>query len=222
MDQPRPHLIDSLVDFATENRISIEEAGKTLIEFAKQRAPEKEIEDSMSSARSKLRQRIFEGPKEYIVARFLLLSRVRYVRWTYYLDFHVVSAPQDFWGSTITYSKPWRPAKRPAHLYLDDLFYDREHERFWMEEPYLADIPTSLALFTELTRPDFPKLEGTAFRKIAPTAFSAFRELRKTIPEYRRKPCDFDKMLDRRPYGSKGWKTRATLVPATYKKVRFR
>lgn len=222
MDQPSSFLVDYLIEYANENGVSLESAAKTVVEFAKQRAPEKEIEERASSARANLRERVFGSTKEFIVARFLVRRRVRYVRWTYYPEFHVVGEPRDFYWSTIHFPKPWSPKERPAHYYLDDLFHDSGHQCFWMTEPYLAGLPASQALFEELSRADHKKMDGVGLRKIDPRVYSAFKDAREKTREFSKKRCEADEIWESRPYGNRGWKKRVALVPVSYKKVRFR
>lgn len=219
--QPRRYLVDCLIEYAQENSLTFAAAAKLLVEFAKQRAPEKEIAEKTSTARSELQARVLASPAEFFVARFLVRRRVHYVRWTYYPEFHVVRGPKDFWWSTIYYDKPWRPTKRPKHFYVDDLFHDAEHERFWMSEPYLVGLPASEALYAELTKPDFERLEESDFRKIDPMVVAAFKRARAKIPEYVRRVCETDEIWKRRPYGSQGWKKRVALVPQRFKRVRL-
>ncbi len=222
MEPPRPYLVDYLIEYARENGVTFARAAKLLAEFAKQRAPEKEIEEKTSAAQSAVRSQVLSSPSECFVARFLVRRRVHYVRRIYYPEFHVVHGPKDFWWSTIRYDKPWRPKKRPKHFYLDDLFHDGDREQFWMAEPYLVGLPESQALYAELTKGDFEKFKGTDFRKIDPRLVEPFKRARAKSPEYARKRCETDEIWDRRPYGSRGWKKRVALVPATYKRIRLR
>lgn len=222
MARPGSYLLDSFLDYAQENKMTLKRAAKTLAEFAKQRAPEKKIEEQTTDARSKMRDQVAASPREYVVARVLVKRRVRYLRWCYYPQFHVVTGPRDYWWCTIRYSKPWRPKRPEKHLYLDDLFHDAEHDSFWMPEPYLDGLPESAALYAALADPEAEKLEGTDYRKIDPQLIAAFRRARARAPEFRKRLCEKDEIWDRRPYGSRGWKKRIALVPTTFRRIRLR
>ncbi len=217
--QPRTYAVDCLIEYAQENSLTFGKAAKLLAEFAKQRAPEKELAQKASTARSEFNSRVLASPAEFFVARFLARSRVHYVRWTYYPEFHVVRGPKDFWWSSINFEKPWRPKKRPNHFYLDDLSYDATRERFWMLEPYLSGLPSSQALYAELTKSESEWLAEIDFRKIDPGIVASFKKARAKVPEYVRRRCETDEIWNRRPYGNQGWKKRVALIPTRLKRV---
>jgi hypothetical protein len=222
MKAPDPFLLDRFLVYAQECGVTINEAATIVAEFAKQRAPELATEVQILDVHYKLRRKVESSPSEQIVARFLVKTRVRYIAWTYYPDYHVCSSPYHYWWCTIWYDEPnWKPTAQPDRFYLDDLFHDKDEGKFWMHEPYLENQSESRNLFEALTKPDFEKMEGTQLRKIDPRIMAAFKAKRTGIPEFTSRLMEIHQVLRRAPYGSKGWQQRIKLVPFTYKRVRL-
>jgi hypothetical protein len=223
MKKPHTYLVDSLINYANESGISYGEASSIIAEFARQRAPELASEREKLNIRYKLQAKVENSPKEYFIARFLVVTRVRYIAWTYYPEFHVCSEPCNYTSCSIEFTKPtWLPSSRPDEYYMDDLFHDEDAGKFWMHEPYLVGLPSSHALFKEITKTRYETLAGTNLRKIDPRIVAAFKAKRKGIPEFSPAYISMKNDRIRPPYGSKGWRQRVKLVPISFKKVRLK
>ena len=220
---PSQYLIDELISYAEDARLSFEDAAAVVGEFAKQRAPELSVERQARHARSNLLAEVVKSRKEKFVARFLVRTRVRYISWTYYPEYHVFDAPANTWWCSIRYEEPdWGGKAIVGRFYLDDLFHDPDGGRFWMHEPYLNELPESLALFGELTKKEHEILHGTSFKKIDPRIVKAFKAARAGAPQYAVGYLEGPNWSRKPPYGSKGWQERVALVPMSYQRVRLK
>jgi hypothetical protein len=220
---PSKYLLDELIGYAEEAGVTFCEAATIVSEFAKQRAPELAVECQTRHARTKLRTQVTGSPKEKIVARFLVRTRVRYISWIYFPEYHVIDSPSNFWWCSIRYREPdWEKVAESNLFYLDDLFHDPDQGKFWMDEPYLKRLPASLALFKEFTKKDHELLEGTSLKKVDPRIVRRFKTSRASIPEFTTAYLKEDNAYRKPPYGSKGWQQRVALVPLTLQRVRLK
>jgi hypothetical protein len=219
--KPSKYLLDQLIKFIHANDLSFEEGAKILGSYAKQRVPGYELEKANTEARVKLLNKIGTSKEEYLIVRFLVRTRVRYIRWTYYPEFHVVSRPRDYWWHSIKFKSPsWRAEKKKGYYYLDDLFFSSYDGLFWMPEPYLSGLPTSRKLFEKLRKLKFGFSENL-YQRVDPVVIEKFKEARKGIAGYIKKDLS-DGLSFRRPaYGSKGWQKRIKFLPKTSKLVRL-
>lgn len=223
MNPPSNYLLDEFIRYAEENNTTFSHAAGIIAEFAKQRAPEFAVETKTKDARQDIREKVEKSRKEEIVARFLVRTRVRYISWTYYPEFHLAAAPVDVWWCSIWYEKPdWQLGNQPGRFYLDDLFHDPDEGKFWMKEPYLSELPLSAALFDDLTKKEHETMQGTFFRKVDPRVIGAFKAARTGQQEFTIGYLDTKNVYRKPPYGAKGWQKRLKLVPPTLKRVRFK
>lgn len=223
MKKPHTYLVDSFIDYANTSGISFGKASSIIAEFARQRAPELASEKEKRNIRYKLQAKVEQSIREYFIARFLVITRVRYVAWTYYPEFHVCSEPRNYTSCSIVNFEPsWQPSCLPDEYFIDDLFHDEDAGKFWMHEPYLAGLPSSQALFKEITKKRHETLAGTTLRKVDPRIVAAFKAKRKGVPEYSSSYIGSKNDRIRPPYGSKGWRQRVKLVPISYKLIRLK
>lgn len=214
MNAPDEYLLDELIRYAEESGKTLAEAALHVAECARQRAPEYRVERETSKARAKLREDILHSAREELVARVLVRSRVHYVSWTYFPEYHVVGEPTAWFWHTIHYREPEAETftGRGVEHYIDDLFHDEERHRFWMPEPYLRGLPSSRALYRQLVAKRADKLAGTGYRKVSPQVMADFLRDRKAAPVFTVREGDWEKLRRRPPYGSKGWKERLAMV----------
>ncbi|MCC5851112.1 MAG: hypothetical protein JJU29_23730 [Verrucomicrobia bacterium] len=209
MNTPDKYLLANIIDFADDNDLSLEQAASHLARYAQQRIPEYRIEQQASMTRTKITRDVASGPKESLIARILIRSRIHSVSWTYYPEYHVIDSPYETHWYSIWYRMPvWESFSEKKAHYIDDLFYDEEQEQFWMPEPYLAGLPSSKALFAHFTSKNLETLAGTPFHKVDPHIMAEFLQERKNTPIYSLRQGDRNKLGRRRPYGSKGWQDR--------------
>ena len=223
MKKPNKYLIDSLIEYAQECGIGYGEASTIVSDFARQRAPELAGEKQIDSARFEMERTIESSQMEYLISRFLVVSRVRYIAWTYYPEYHVCSEARNFSWCSIKFIIPsWPPKRLPDEYYIDNLYHDKDASQFWMHEPYINELPESKALFGELTKDKYECLSGTKLRKVDPRIVSAFKKKRKGTPEYMSRSMPDDYAYREPFYGSNGWKQRVKLIPVSYRKMRLR
>jgi len=213
MKPPSSHLLDYFIDYADENGLSTEQAARHVADYAQQRVPEYRIEQQTSLAKNKIGNEIAKSPKELLVARILIKTMIHSITWEYYPKYHVIGQPRETNIYSIRYTMPvWRPFSDKKTHYIDELFYDREHERFWMPEPYLCETPDAEALFKHITSKDSKALADTSFRKLDPHIITAFLCKAQSRKVYTLRDCDWSKITRRPAYGSKGWKDRIKIV----------
>lgn len=214
MKTPDEYLLDELIRYAEENGLTLDQAALHVAGCARQRAPEYRVEKEASVVRARVREEIQNSPREELVARVLVRSRVHYISWTYYPEYHVVGGASEVFWHTIRFPEPDPQSfsGRGVHYYIDDLFYDEFRERFWMPEPYLRGLPSSQALYRQLVAKKAEGLAGTRFRKVSPKVMADFIRDRKDTPVFLIREGNSEKMRRRPPYGSKGWKERLSMV----------
>jgi hypothetical protein len=219
MSEPSNYLLDELISFAEEQKTSIEKAAGLLANLAKQRLPERKFEQATVTARAKFLREIKASKKEYFISRVIMVSRIHAIAWTYYPKYHLVSLPTKFtpgkytWFSIRWERLNWKPVTKKNHYFLDDLFFDPDEGRFWMHEPYLAEIKISKQVYAFLADKNAPCLTETNFKKIDPKMVEAFKNARSNIPEFKVQFCTSDKIHKSQPYGSRGWKKRIEVIP---------
>ena len=215
MPEPRAFLLDELIDYSETEGITLEQAAQRAAEYARQRIPEREIEQEVRAAHGKVESEIVASGGISIVARFFAKSRIHVVRWRYYTQFHVfTSIHRTGRWFTARYSSPtWTGDKKQAEVYLDNLYHDPEEGQFWMHEPYLTDAKASQDLFQLLATKQGERLKNTRFLKVNPELMTTFMTARANVPEYSERVGDFDKMGRRPHLGAKGWQDRWKLIP---------
>ena len=221
MPDPTPdeYLLDQFIGYSDEQKLSLDEAAQLLASYAKQRVPEYRIQQRVARARNRVSDEISQSPRESLIIRVLVRSRIHSITWPYYPQFHVVGTPIETHWYSIDYPMPvWKGASRKNYHYLDDLYYDEAWERFWMPEPYLEGLPTSAALFRFLAEKRGSILQGTSYRKVEPKLVTDCLKLRRNTPIYKIHPAENGiRMYGRKPYGSKDWKDRVSVVSKYYR-----
>lgn len=223
MNSPSTYLLDSFIEYANENKIDFSRAASIVSEYAKQRSAELTVESGLRRAELKLSQDVWSSPVENFIARIIVKTRVRYVYWTYRPEYHVISGPFHYWWCSIQFKKPnWKTRREKDDYFIDNLYYDTDWNQFWMQEPYLSDVPISKELYSEITKEKYESLKGTSFRKVNPELVNEFKKARKKVQDYSFKWMDSDLALRKPFYGSKGWDKRLNLMPPVLKRVRLK
>ena len=215
---PSKHLIREFLDYSSDIGDDIDEAARLLADYSRQMKPDLDTELATGRARHKVfretAHKIENSPRISIVARIIVRTRVRYIRWLYYPDFHAVSWPWAYWWCSIAHDAPdWNVGPFEKRVYLDDLFHDGYYGRFWMPEPYLSNLSLSGRVFSELTKEDRESIASTLYYKIDPMLMNEFLEERSDSVDYIQRECDEANLFDRPPYGSKGSRKRLKILP---------
>ena len=218
---PENFYLDYLIDYAAETNLTLEAASALMANYAKQRVPEYQVERKVSELRRKVRSEIDDSPSEELIVRVLVRTRIHSISWQYFPKYHVVGSPfQTHWYS-VRYREPvWKTFTNEGMHYIDDLFYDSKWEQFWMPEPYLSEMPESLALYNHLTQEKLPVIEGTSYRKVDPRIVEGLLKTRRNTPIFKRRRVGGQVVLrTRKPYGSDGWEDRIKVI-SPYRRIR--
>jgi hypothetical protein len=208
MDKHTLYLIDDIIRFAQDQKMDLSTATDHLLDLARQRLPEYEIELATLRKSHEVFKSIQDSSKHYLIIRVIMKTWVHEVIWTYYPDFHVIDYPYSRRAFPIVGSD-WvkEPCKPDNVTYIDDLFYDLDEIKFWQPEPFLSSKPASQNLYQHISSKP-PKLPETPYRKIRPDLVKTVIELEQSNMNYSIQPYPDDLELFRRNIGAKGYQNR--------------
>lgn len=173
MDQETCYLIDDIIRYSERKRVTLDTAATKLTELAKQRLPEFRIERENETQKTALLSEIRESGHLSLIIRVPMVTWIHEVHWRYFPKFHIVSNAREEYAFPCRLDiDTWPSSSSDKAIYLDDLFYDEEAERFWQNEPFLHDIPLSKRAYQHLKSKRLENLRGTGYRKIDPSIVS--------------------------------------------------
>jgi hypothetical protein len=213
MDYETTSLVDEIIRYARHREMPIEQAGRQLVELAKQRLPEYRLESQRRSGEIELCIEVEKSDKCEIVMRVPIRSWIHQIVWLYYPGYHVIGKPYESYAIPVHCDiETWPDVSDPKTVYLDDIFFDPNWECFWQPEPYLGSLPVSARAYEHRTSKKLEELRGTPFFKVSPEIMSELMQARSDLPSYTVKPSDPPPSWRSPTQGSKGWKDRMAVI----------
>jgi hypothetical protein len=213
MDKETTYLIDEIIRYSLDRKITLKRATGDLAELAKQRLPEYGLETGQRAEEDAIHRKVVKAKAHSIVMRVPIRSWVHEVSWRYYPSFHVIGNAVESYAFPVRANiETWPPVSERDTTYLDNIYFDPDAGRFWQPEPFLTGMPVSKRVYKHITSAKLERLRGTAFLKVSPAIMGELLRTRRGHPSYEVKRCDVALSSRHRPHGSRGWKDRMSGV----------